>query len=131
MELSPQPADRYLRQSGSTYRPIQYPVPSKWSTRSAAWRALGWNRRSPGAEDGTTDTVRPRLEAAGADLKRVHIIDTMTNPRPFSLLADLDSLDELLESIDEPQVVIIDPLNACLAPVSSSTRTTSLKFAAC
>jgi putative DNA primase/helicase len=73
------------------------------------------------AEDGTADTVRPRLEAAGADLKRVHIIkdvaDTTTGPRLFSLLADLDRLDQAIENVEEPQLVIIDPLSAFLTAV--------------
>jgi putative DNA primase/helicase len=72
------------------------------------------------AEDGAADTVRPRLEAAGADLKRVQIIkdvaDPTTGSRLFSLVADLERLDELLESINEPQLVIIDPLSAFLTP---------------
>ena len=30
------------------------------------------------AEDGIADTMRPRLEAAGADLERVHVLDSVT-----------------------------------------------------
>jgi hypothetical protein len=44
------------------------------------------------AEDRAADTIRPRLEAAGADLKRVHIIEAVNDAlgtRPFSLLTDL------------------------------------------
>jgi putative DNA primase/helicase len=73
------------------------------------------------AEDGTADTVRPRLEAAGANLRRVHIIkevtDSTTGTRPFSLLADLDQLDQVIENVRDPRLVIIDPLSACLTPV--------------
>jgi putative DNA primase/helicase len=72
-------------------------------------------------EDGTADTVRPRLEAADANLNRIHIIkevaDATTGPRPFSLLADLHQLDRVIENVSDPQLVIIDPLSACLTPV--------------
>jgi putative DNA primase/helicase len=70
------------------------------------------------AEDSAADTIRPRLEAAGADLRRVHLIETVKDalgPRPFSLLADLDRLDQWLQGIRKPRLVIIDPLNACLS----------------
>ena len=43
------------------------------------------------AEDGAAETIRPRLEAAGANLDRVHIIERVIDefgPRPFSLVAD-------------------------------------------
>jgi putative DNA primase/helicase len=72
------------------------------------------------AEDGTADTVRPRLEAAGADLKRVLIIrdvaDPTTGSRLFSLLADLDQLDQVIENVRNPRLLILDPLSGFLTP---------------
>jgi putative DNA primase/helicase len=68
------------------------------------------------AEDSAADTIRPRLEAAGADLGRVHLIETVTDalgPRPFNLVADLGRLDQWLQAIRKPRLVIIDPVNAC------------------
>jgi putative DNA primase/helicase len=59
--------------------------------------ALGLDYTAPGAvevlligcEDGYADTVNPRLLAAGADLKKVHILTGVKNARgkilPFSL----------------------------------------------
>ena len=74
------------------------------------------------AEDRTADTVRPRLEAAGADLRRVHFIemvnDKETGRRRFSLLADLMRLDRALSNLKKPRLVTIDPLNAFLASVN-------------
>jgi putative DNA primase/helicase len=70
------------------------------------------------AEDRAADTIRPRLEAAGADLKRVHIIEAVNDAlgtRPFSLLTDLGQLDEILQTLRKPRLVIIDPINACLS----------------
>ena len=69
------------------------------------------------AEDGAAETIRPRLEAAGADLKRVfitdHVIDELES-RPFSLVVDLVQLDQTLQALHKPRLVIIDPINACL-----------------
>jgi putative DNA primase/helicase len=70
------------------------------------------------AEDTAADTIRPRLEAAGADLRRVHLIETVTDAlgqRPFSLVSDLGRLDQWLQAVRKPRLVIIDPVNACLS----------------
>ena len=69
------------------------------------------------AEDGAADTIRPRLEAAGANLDRVHIIERVIDEfgtRPFSLLVDLAQLDQTLQALRKPRLVIVDPINACL-----------------
>jgi putative DNA primase/helicase len=74
------------------------------------------------AEDGASETIRPRLEAAGARLDRVHIIERVTDhfgPRPFSLVADMAWLDQALQSVRKPRLVIVDPLNGCLSPTGS------------
>ena len=70
------------------------------------------------AEDGAADTIRPRLEAAGADLDRVHIIEGVNDElgrRPFNFVVDLDKLDEILRNVRKPRLVIVDPINACLS----------------
>src|SRR4029077_19730945 len=57
------------------------------------------------------------LEAAGADLDRVHIIERVTDefgPRPFNLVADLARLDQVLQELRKPRLVIVDPINACM-----------------
>jgi len=72
------------------------------------------------AEDSAGDTIRPRLEAAGANLRRVHVVETVNDalgPRPFSLVADLDRLDQWLQATRKPRLVIIDPANACLSAI--------------
>jgi putative DNA primase/helicase len=68
------------------------------------------------AEDSRTHTVRPRLEAAGADLARVHF-GSICRDRLETTLAlpdDVDALRELIEST-RTQLVVIDPLMAHLA----------------
>jgi putative DNA primase/helicase len=70
------------------------------------------------AEDGAADTILPRLEAAGANLNRAHIIERVNDysgSRPFNLLTDLGKLDEVLASVRKPRLVIIDPINAGLS----------------
>ena len=70
------------------------------------------------AEDSSADTIRPRLEVAGADLDRVHLIEAVNDhlgPRPFNLVVDLGRLDQSLQAICKPRLVIIDPINACLS----------------
>jgi hypothetical protein len=74
------------------------------------------------AEDDPGDTIRPRLDAAGADCKRIHIlqairdVDSRGNPaqRMFSLQSDLVALEELLPSIPDCHLLIIDPISAYL-----------------
>ena len=61
------------------------------------------------AEDGLGDTVRPRLEEAGADLDRILVIDD--GDRPLTLT------DERLEKAireNHARLVIIDPIQAFL-----------------
>jgi RecA-family ATPase len=70
------------------------------------------------AEDGAADTIRPRLEAVGADLDRVHIIEGVNDElgrRPFNFVVDLDKLDEILRNVRQARLVIVDPVNACLS----------------
>jgi putative DNA primase/helicase len=71
------------------------------------------------AEDGAADTIRPRLEAAGARLKRIYLIERVNDyadSRPFNLVTDLGRLEEVLRSLRKPRLVVIDPINACLSP---------------
>lgn len=69
------------------------------------------------AEDGLGDTIRPRLEAAGADLARVLSFDLTRdgdgNERMPSILHDLDALEAIIRQLDAA-LVIVDPLMAYL-----------------
>jgi putative DNA primase/helicase len=69
------------------------------------------------AEDDAADTVRPRLEAAGADLDRVVWIDAVREKgklRPINLEADLARMEHLLGARPSSALWIIDPLSAYL-----------------
>jgi putative DNA primase/helicase len=80
------------------------------------------------AEDDPADTLRPRLEAAGADLSRVHVIDGVTRgytgdasqkSRTFSLEDDLHALAAKLAELGSVAVVVIDPITAYLGDTDS------------
>lgn len=70
------------------------------------------------AEDEIEDTVRPRLEAAGADIDRVIVLQMVRSAgqqdRMFSLITDLDLLREKILEIGNVRLVLIDPISAYL-----------------
>jgi len=71
------------------------------------------------AEDGVADTIVPRLMEAGADLKRVHIINAVKDAsgrRGFNLSADLDLLERKISDSDNVRLIIIDPISSYLGP---------------
>src|SRR6266446_2457986 len=72
--------------------------------------------------DNPTDSIKPRLEAAGGDPSHVLLLSTIAQQqpnhptpqtRPFSLAEDLDLLEESITST-HTTLVIIDPLTAVL-----------------
>lgn len=79
------------------------------------------------AEDDAADTIRPRLEAAGADLRKCHILEAVKETsakgkaieRCFSLKADLVPLGELLKQLGDVALVVIDPITAYLGGTDS------------
>jgi len=76
------------------------------------------------AEDGLADTVRPRLDAAGADTTRVHAVQGVTmadgSLRPPTL-ADVDELHELITETGA-RLLIIDVLMAYLPSGTDSHK---------
>lgn len=65
-------------------------------------------------EDDLADTIRPRLDAAGAAVSRVHAL-----PEVFSLDAHLAQLDSALARTEGARLLVIDPIAACLGKVDS------------
>jgi hypothetical protein len=70
------------------------------------------------AEDEIGDTIRPRLEAAGADITRAWVLPDVREegepPRPPELPRDLDRLEAMVKD-RAAALVVIDPLMAFLA----------------
>lgn len=77
------------------------------------------------AEDGLADTIKPRLEAAGADCSRIVAItgvpDENGGDRPPVVPGDLDFIRRAIERV-EAKLLIIDPLMAFLSGDIASHR---------
>jgi putative DNA primase/helicase len=76
------------------------------------------------AEDGTDDTVVPRLIAAGANLERVHLVSAVLQQggrgrRTFDLQADLALLEKKIGEIGDVALVIIDPISSYMGKTDS------------
>jgi hypothetical protein len=70
------------------------------------------------AEDDTSDTIRPRLEAAGADLARVAVFSAVADrdgERLPEIPLDLSHLEHAINTMGAV-LVIVDPLMAFLSP---------------
>jgi hypothetical protein len=82
------------------------------------------------AEDGIADTIRPRLDAAGADASRVVVLDHVPTfddegnpgpPRPPSLPGDLDLIEQIVNE-ERAAYVAVDVLSAFLSGKVDSYR---------
>jgi replicative DNA helicase/DNA-binding transcriptional ArsR family regulator len=83
------------------------------------------------AEDNVKDVIRPRLEAAAADLDRVHVVEAMVGKdgkeRTFDLQTDLLALRRLVTEIGDVALVIIDPITSYMGSKIDSHRTTDVR----
>jgi hypothetical protein len=74
------------------------------------------------AEDGLADTIRPRLDAMGADVTRIHALTAVRLPngdeRCVSLATDLRAIDTAIDQT-AAGLVIVDPLSAYLGKTDS------------
>jgi hypothetical protein len=76
------------------------------------------------AEDGVGDTIRPRLEAAGADLDRIHAVQAVVSDGEAllpTLPLDAGLLGDVVAEVDAG-LVIVDPLMAYLDGATNSHR---------
>jgi putative DNA primase/helicase len=79
------------------------------------------------AEDDVADTIRPRLDAAGADVRRIvalqavrrNYTDGPTKESTFSLETDLAALEAAILAVPGCRLVIIDPITAYLGATDS------------
>jgi hypothetical protein len=81
------------------------------------------------AEDDLADTVRPRLDAAGADVGRVDALPgILTRDKDGRVstssitLADLDVIDAALEKLPDCRLVIVDPIGSYLGGRTDAHR---------
>ena len=82
------------------------------------------------AEDAANDTICPRLEAAGADLSKVYLLQAVVEQnglrRCFSLQRDLEALGNAVAAIGDVSAIMIDPLTAYMGDIDSH-RTTDVR----
>ncbi len=81
------------------------------------------------AEDGLADTIRPRLDAAGAECHRIHFLSAIreeqrgeTKSRTFSLKRDIKALELAAQDVVACRLVVIDPVSAYLDDTDSNTN---------
>ena len=90
-------------------------IGGRWpdGSRCAAGNVLIWS-----GEDDYTDTLLPRLIAAGADRSRVFFVDgTRTGGvvRPFDPSTDTRTLKEAIQQIGSVRLIVIDPVSTAVA----------------
>jgi len=83
------------------------------------------------AEDAIKDTIRPRLEAAGADLKRVHVIEAVRErghkERSFNLKDNIIHLGSAVKQIGDVALLVIDPITSYMGTDINSHQTTDVR----
>lgn len=78
-------------------------------------------------EDGPGDTIRPRLDALGADPSRVHLLEGVSRrdggpaELPFTL-RDIETLTQVLDQLPETRLVVIDPIGSYLGSTMDANR---------
>ena len=78
-------------------------------------------------EDSATDTIRPRVEAAGGDASRVHHVVGVAAEEegaimPASLPADVEALEKALDKRPNVRLIVIDPLVSAFAGAVDMNR---------
>ena len=82
-------------------------------SRSAAGNVLIWS-----GEDDYTDTLLPRLIAAGVDRSRVFFVDGTrvgSAVRPFDPSTDTRTLQEAIQKIGSVRLIVIDPVSTAVS----------------
>ena len=84
------------------------------------------------AEDGLGDTIRPRLDAAGADCERIVALFTVADgnagERVVSLTKDLARIEGAIERV-RAGLVVVDPLTAFLSEKTDSYKDQDMRRA--
>jgi hypothetical protein len=94
---------------------------------NAHWPEPGFDRAPLGdtllisAEDSAEDTIRPRLDAAGADCRRVHLLKAAKiiaddgNERSVAFdLSNVDLIRDALDRLPDCKLVVVDPIGSFL-----------------
>ena len=87
-------------------------------------------------EDDAADTIKPRLEAAGADVSRVHLFEWTLcrsetgalEQKHFDVKTDAAALAELIHRLRDVRLIIVDPVTAYMGRADSH-RTADVRAA--
>ncbi len=75
------------------------------------------------AEDAADDTIKPRINAAGGDVSRIHVAGLIAGSegqqRSFSIERDCETLRDSLSQLQDCRLVIIDPISAYMGSADS------------
>ncbi len=100
-------------------------------------RGVAWPDGAPGngcggtvllsAEDDPGDTIRPRLDAANADLERIALLSAVRGrdatggmaERPVNLAADLADVERAIDGVPDCKLFVVDPVSAYLGETDS------------
>lgn len=74
------------------------------------------------AEDNLADTVRVRADDAGADCKKIHVLDGLINDEIFLLSKHLTFLEKEIQRISDVLLLVLDPITAFGVPIMSSSK---------
>ncbi len=81
------------------------------------------------AEDDPADTIRPRLDAHGADASRVHLLAAVRRQgdggklyESMFTLADLPALEAALQRVPDCKLIVIDPIGSFLGGGTDAHR---------
>jgi putative DNA primase/helicase len=82
-------------------------------SRARAGNVVIWS-----GEDDNADTLNPRLRAAGADLRRVHVVSGVIDQGQsyaFDPARDMDALRDALRGLPDVRLMVIDPIVSAIA----------------
>jgi putative DNA primase/helicase len=80
------------------------------------------------AEDDPSDTIRPRLDAHGADVAKVHLLSAMSlveneeHHQRLVTLADLDVIEATLVQLPDCRLVVVDPVGSYIGGRTDAHR---------
>lgn len=82
------------------------------------------------AEDDMADTIKPRLVAAGGNVKNCHVLKAVTSvdnqgkkiPRGFDLKQDVRILEKAIAQLGNVSLIIIDPISAYMGKTDSNNN---------
>ena len=83
-------------------------------------------------EDDAANTIRPRLEAAGADLNKVHIVQGVVREEHqainlIQLDTDIHAIEQLVDDLGDVKMIIIDPPTAYLGDRADSYKDSDVR----